>query len=149
MRGGGWGGGRWGGWGWWGEDDLCLWTTGRLKKWGISKIFVRREKKTFSFNAVVRNDKTCIHKVLELSVLQVQNLTFPLWTNLCYIWQGFSWCDEFTAKVLTKFCKQNCHSKYFYHGGTVIDLKDYSPMTDLVMTTSQYWGMRKDGKQKT
>ena len=62
--------------------------------------------------------------------------------------QGFSWCDEFTAKVLTKFCKQNGHSKYFYHGGTVIDLKDYSPMTDLVVTTSQYWGMRKDGKQK-
>ena len=60
MRGGGWGGGRWGGWGWWGEDDLCLWTTGRLKKWGISKIFVRREKKTFSFNAVVRKDKKCM-----------------------------------------------------------------------------------------
>ena len=30
----------------------------------------------------------------------------------------------------------------------MIDLKDYSPMTDLVVTTSQYWGMRKDGKQK-
>ena len=26
--------------------------------------------------------------------------------------QGFSWCDEFTAKVLTKFCKPNSHSKY-------------------------------------
>ena len=30
----------------------------------------------------------------------------------------------------------------------MIDLKDYSPMTDLVVTTSQYWGMRRYGKQK-
>ena len=51
-------------------------------------------------------------------------------------------------KVLELSVLQNGHSKYFYHGGTVIDLKDYIPMTDLVVTTSQYWGMRKDGKQK-
>ena len=89
-----------------------------------------------------------MYKVLELSVLQVQNLTFFPVNQFMQHMRGFIWCDEFTAKVLTKFCKQNGHSKYFYHGGTVIDLKDYSPMTDLVVTTSQYWGMRKDGKQK-
>ena len=35
-----------------------------------------------------------------------------------------------------------------YHGGTVSDLKHYSPMSGLVVTTARNWVMRKSGKQK-
>ena len=33
--------------------------------------------------------------------------------HLKLVRQGLSWCDDLTAKVLTKFCRPNGYSKYF------------------------------------